>query len=220
MYCRMYGCEGKPSRYGKYCTAHKARDRRHGDPAQETITETSLKPYRSAIRARIRRNPSNPLWSLLETSWREAVGEAEAYFADARAAGKRVFRFQMSASQEVAKLAQYVEPREVVETALAMFLLQDQEPRRFKSDKAFRVQLSRRIRALTDVNVGTYINPKTGKPTRVYRELTPRVAEEVGRMAAAVFGGAGVMLAELERKQAQDTRQRRAEMADAIAGLV
>ena len=220
MYCRVQGCSGKSSRYGVYCTTHKARDRRHGDPVQETITAASLQPYRSAIRARIRRNPSNPLWSLLEANWRETVAEAEGFISDAMASGLGARRYVMAACREVVKLSKHVEPREIAETALAMFLLQDQEPRRFKSDRGFRVQLSRRLRALTDVNVGTYINPTTGKPTRVYRELTPRVAEELGRMASVTFGGAGVMLAELERKQAQDNRQRRAEMAQAIGELV
>lgn len=219
MYCRVQGCSGKTSRYGAYCTTHKARNRRHGDVCQETITAASLNPYRSAIQGRLRKNPNNSIWSLLQANWSDTIAPCEGFISDAEDGGG-VRMYVMTACREVAKLARYVEPKLIIETALAMFLMQDQEPRKFKSDKAFRFQLSRRLRALTDVNVGTFINPTTGKPTRVYRELKPRAAEYLGQMACDTFGGAGVLLAELERKEVEGSRQRRVDMAEAIGGLV
>ena len=48
------------------------------------------------------------------------------------------------------------------------------EPRRFRSDQAFWVQLARRARGLTDVNFGERWDNVRGKVQRCYRELTPR----------------------------------------------
>ena len=57
------------------------------------------------------------------------------------------------------------------------------EPRRFRSDQAFWVQLARRVRGLTDVNFGERWDNARGKVRRCYRELTPRANITLGQMA-------------------------------------
>ncbi|MBM6592391.1 recombinase family protein [Microvirga pudoricolor] len=99
-----------------------------------------------------------------------------------------------------------VEPHEVIVTALAMFLMHYQEPRRFKSDDAFTTQLVRRVRGLSDVNVGEWYDDKSGRTRRVYRELPPRVVQVIAGWLIPMLGGIGLKLVELEQAE-WDARQ-------------
>ena len=58
------------------------------------------------------------------------------------------------AAEEVLKVAEVATPRDVIETVLAVFVMQELDPRRFRSDPGFRFQLVRRMRALADVSAG------------------------------------------------------------------
>jgi hypothetical protein len=62
--------------------------------------------------------------------------------------------WKRTAAFELVKLSNAVEARAVLKTVLAMFLMQDQEPRKFRSDNAFLTQMVRRVRGLTKVNAG------------------------------------------------------------------
>ena len=162
MYCRVQGCQQRCSRWGTYCNTHKSRNRRHGDPNQQTITTSDLKPHLSATRARIDRNQGQPLWPLLEDRWATLLDHCRSYLAMCER-GVPFHRHQRTACYQVLKLADTVEPRIVVEVLLALFLMLDQEPRRFTSDRAFRFQLVRRVRGLSDVKVGEYYDHRSGK---------------------------------------------------------
>ena len=107
----------------------------------------------------------------LDGRWLTVVDHARDVVAAVNA-GRAGPGYERMAAYEVLKLAEEVKPREVVETGLAMFMMQELEPRRFRSDAAFRFQLVRRVRALGDVNVGEYFDDETGKMKRVYREFS------------------------------------------------
>lgn len=62
--------------------------------------------------------------------------------------------YERRAAYEVTRLADATKPRDVVVAALAMFVMLELEPRRFRDDQAFRFQLVRRVRAPGDVNAG------------------------------------------------------------------
>src|SRR4051812_48115314 len=148
--CRAPGCAAETSsRYSPFCQRHRARLRRHGSVDQRAVTKADLKGYLKRVRARIEKNPDSPAWSALEGRWealQQHAREVEAYFQSGRAGP----RYERRAAHEVMKLGQAVEAREVIVTALAMWVLQELEPRRFKSDAAFRSQLIRRVRGLSD----------------------------------------------------------------------
>lgn len=57
-------------------------------------------------------------------------------------------RNQRHAASELIKVSEAVETTAIIETVLAMYLLAEDQPRRFRSDKAFLFQLVRRVRAL------------------------------------------------------------------------
>ncbi|WP_245496664.1 hypothetical protein [Lichenibacterium ramalinae] len=115
------------------------------------------------------------------------------------------------AASETVKLAETVEARTVMETAFAVYLMADQQPRRFASDRAFRVQLVRRLRGLAEANAGTWFDHDTGRMKRVYRELPPQAAKVMGEWCAKAFGAVGLFLARMDREQ----REAAARKADA-----
>ena len=51
--------------------------------------------------------------------------------------GKPGARYARKAAEEVLKVAEAVPPRDVIETVLAVFVMQELEPRRFRSDPGF-----------------------------------------------------------------------------------
>jgi hypothetical protein len=108
--------------------------------------------------------------------------------------------YRREAAIEMLRIGKNVQARDVIETALAMYVMQDQEPRRFKSDQAFRTQLVRRVRGLTRLNADAWTDSKTGKKKLVYRDLSQRTVSIMGGWIAEALGTAGIMFARLERK--------------------
>jgi hypothetical protein len=128
-------------------------------------------------------------------------------------------RHERIAAHELQKLTGAVAPREIIETTLALFVMQDLEPRRFRSDKAFRTQLVRRVRGLTDLNAGTWYDHQTGKTKRAYKELNPRAAAVMAQWLANAFGGVGLHLATLEQTEADKKQQEQRALHAALSGL-
>lgn len=216
--CRAPGCTGRTSRYGHYCSTHKARLRRHGAVDQDGVTKAELRPYLATVRARIKKNADNPAWAMCEARWGDVIGHAEAVLA-AHQGGKAGYRWERMAAAEVVKLAGAVAPREVIETVLALYVFLDREPRRFKSDNAFSTQLVRRVRGLTDINTGTWLDHSTGKAKSAYREVTPKASMMFAHWIAKSLGGVGVYLAKIERQQDDERQRGQAAMAAALSEI-
>jgi hypothetical protein len=169
-----------------------------------------LKPYLRLVKNRISKNAENIAWVTLDERFRALVDHAEgilAYFAS----GKAGSRFERIAAQEVVKLAKEVKPREVVEVTAAMVMMWTMEPRWFRSDNAFRIQLARRVRSLTDLHVGERYDHVRGKIRRHYRELTSKAALILGHWLATTLGVGGQHLARIEEaerdKKARESRE-------------
>lgn len=217
--CRAPGC-GEPAstRFSLYCRAHKTRLRRHGAIDQEGVTEAALGPYRRLVRARVKRNETSPLWAQLEDRWATVVNHAKGIVA-AHERGETGYSHERKAAHEVIKVAGDVEAKAVVETALALFLMEGEQPRRFRSDAAFRWQMVRRVRGLTDLNAGTFYDHESGKVKRVYKDLTPRAVAVMGQWLADAFGGAGMHLAKMEERDREKAVSARQEMHQALEEL-
>lgn len=216
--CRVQGCEAVANGYGVYCPKHKGNDRRHGAPTQRGVTKSDLKPYREMVSQRVMKNAANPVWRKADERWLGIVGMAEGVI-DRFATGRPGFGWERRAAVEVVKLSQHVAAREIVETVLAMYLMQDLEPRRFSSERAFRTQMVRRIRGLTEVNAGQWLDPGSGKLKRAYSELPPRVTGAIAGWLVSALGGIGVYLAKLETEKARKEQQDRRELAEALEGV-
>lgn len=217
--CRAPGCAKPATRYGNFCTTHKSRWRRHGDVSQQGVTKEALKPYVALVRARIVKNAGNPIWATCDARWLAIVDHARG-IVGAVERGLPGNRSERVAASAVVKLADHVEPRAVVEAVLAVYLMQDQEPRRFRSDDAFRVQLVRRVMRLSEVSADSWQDQRTGRIRRAYRDFTPRAASIIAGWLAEALGSAGLHLAKLERRDADKAQQERAEFHTALTELV
>ncbi len=180
--------------------------RRHGAVNQKAITKAELKLYRQLVQARLQKNKDGPLWAKLEARWKAVVSLAEEIVAECRT-GKPMNRDKRRAAREIVKLAGAVQPREIIETVLALYLLQDQEPRKIKGDTAFRTQMVRRVRGLTVLNAEAWPCPKTGKPKRAYEELSPKAVTVMSGWLAQALGEAGLLMAKLERRDHEDRQK-------------
>lgn len=109
--------------------------------------------------------------------------------------------------------------REIVTNALAMFVFWHDRPHRFRSDDAFRLQLARRVRALSSRHTGLTYNHQTGKQTRVYREMTPKAGLILGKKLASAFGAVGIQLALLDERDREEARKAQEAIANAIKEL-
>lgn len=213
--CRVRLCGEPPaSRFSPYCRRHKSTHRRQGAPDQTAITITELKPFLDRVRVRIAKNEASPLWAHLDASW-------EAITTGAREeAGRRVGnRYQRSAAYELLNIDADSTPREIVITTLAMFVLWHDMPWRFRSDAAFRLQLARRVRALTSRHTGKIYDHRTGKKKRIYREMTPKAGNIIGQKLSSAFGAAGFQLALLDERDREDARKAKDAIVTAIREL-
>lgn len=213
--CTVPHCQ-KPttSEYSPHCKHHKSTNRRHGAPDQTGINKTELNPYLERVQARISKNPNSLLWPNLDDAWAAITEEATAV------SNKRVGnRYARSAAHEFLNINADAQPREIVITALAMFILWHERPSRFVDDRAFRMQLARRVRALSTRHRGVAYNHTTGKQRPVYREMTPKAGSLIGQRLALAFGFAGIQLAELDKRDRQTAEQSRQSIIDAIKEL-
>ncbi|WP_245898218.1 hypothetical protein [Phreatobacter cathodiphilus] len=102
---------------------------------------------------------------------------------------------------------------------MAMFMMLEMEPRRFRTDEAFSHQLVRRVRGLTETNAGRWFDHRSGKVKRAYRDLPPRTARIMASILAKALGGGGLTLAKLEKRDQEDRHRSRHALADGAATL-
>lgn len=186
-HCRMPGCQRKTTGWAAYCNTHKSRYRRHGHAQQEEVTKAKLRPYLLRVRQRIANNRENPAWAQLDGNWLALVDIARAELENYRQ-GTPYIPHQKQALDEIVKLVGSVRPRDVVETVLAVFLMAEEQPRRFRSDDAFRYQLGRRVRALGDMSKGSPYDHRTRKSKLEYRDTAPRATEALALLVEKALG--------------------------------
>lgn len=216
--CKAPGCSSLAStKFGRYCRPHVAQLRRHGAIGQTGITKAALKVYRQIVEARLEKNKDKPLLTRLEARWGALITYAESVREEARS--KPMARYRREAAIEMLRIGKNVRPREVIETVLAMYVMQDQEPRRFKNDPAFKTQMVRRVRGLTRLNADSWTDAKTGKSKLVYRDLSQRTITIMSNWIAEALGPAGVMFARLERKDHEKKQEALLAFRDTLGSM-
>lgn len=211
----MLGCTLPTMGYSTLCDNHKRRNRRHGHPEQRSVTVHELEPFRKRVKARIEKNANNPTWKLLRDRWKALEGIAKGHV-EQYGVGTPYNRYEQEAWSNIAKLGASAETMDIIEVVLAMYLMQEENPYRFKSDEAFSGQLVRRVRNLAPTSIATYRDFKTNKSKRVYRDLKPKTAALFAKILQETFGVAGLTVARLEQ---QENDQKRAEGESLHAAL-
>ena len=217
--CRAPGCMAPvASSFAAYCAPHRTALRRHGAVDQRAVTKAQLKPYLKLVKARMSKNPESIAWVTLDERWRALVDHAEGVLAEF-AKGRPGFSYERLAAQEVVKLAGDVKPRAVVEVTAAMVMMRELEPRYFRSDQAFWIQLARRVRGTTDLHIAERWDNARQRVRRHYRELNPRAALTLGRWLAKTLGIGGHHLARMELAERERKANEARELHDALSKL-
>ena len=139
--CRAPGCAAETSsQYSPFCNTHRGRLRRQGAVDQRAVTKTELASYQRLVQARIDRNPDSHAWGRLDDAWLHVIAHAKGILA-AEKQGRAGVRHERLAAREVITLGDAVPAREVIVCTLAMFVMSEMEPRKFRSDDAFRITL-------------------------------------------------------------------------------
>jgi hypothetical protein len=185
---------------------------------QKAIKKAQLWPYLKRVQKRIAKNPDSVAWVTLDERWRALTDHARGVLARF-ATGRAGVRYERLAAQEIVKLADDVPPRAVVEVTAAMVLMWEMEPRQFKSDQAFWLQLARRVRGLTDMNYGEGWDNVRQRVRRSYRELTPKASLILGQWLATALGVAGQYMARAERAEVEKQESERRALHEALAKL-
>jgi hypothetical protein len=213
--CAALHCAEPVAGYSTLCESHKRTLRRHGHALQKGITVLELKPFQDRIQARRSKNPVNPTWELLRGRWEALTFHAKATL-DAYANGSPAISYERQTAEQLGTLRSTVSVDVVIDTALAMFLLWEQSPHRFMSDKAFNFQLARRVRGLAEANSSSSYSAKEGRIKRTYRDTPPRVLNCLAESLKVAFGIAGMRLAELERLDEQKMADKKLELSAAL----
>lgn len=216
--CAVPSCGAAIAGHSTLCERHKRTQRRHGHPEQEGITVQGLKPYRIRVQARQTKNTDSPAWPLLAQRWAALVASASGTVS-ASLKGMAQVTYIVKAAEQMQLIGTTVQPGEVIETVLAMFLMREERPGQFRSDRAFSFELARRVRGLTDGQAGTYWDAKAGKVRRVYRDLTPKAMDVLAGQLATAFGGAGLFMAGLERVELEKAQTERRSLSKALGEL-
>lgn len=182
------------------CGPHSARDRRHGDPLQEPIRAAHLVPYMRMLRRRKKLRPAAPAWEALETRWSRLVQDCRDTL-KVYEAGEPMNRWKLEAAGEIVKVAEQATAEAAWMAAVGMVMMREAEPRRFRSERSFRVQIGRRVRQLALSNRGSYWNPQKGRFMLVFRDPSPRSAALLGDMLTELFGVAGIYFARQEQAE-------------------
>lgn len=216
--CRVPGCGKQTDGYSVYCSQHRRRQRRHGSAQQATISVTRLKPHRDAIKRWLDGRPEQNGWEPLRTLFRHLVEHVQTELDLARSGASP--RYLRQAHEDVLKVAG--EGPEVVDQAIltvtAMYRLQAEDRLAFVSDDGFRVQLARRFRAHTDLNVAVSWSEADGRNKRVYRDTSSRHLVILGQLLAKALGGLSLAVIEAMdqegRREAEERRQAFAAVMD------
>ncbi len=204
--------------YSTKCSAHKRAHVRHGHPLQAAISVHQLRPYVARVVARQQRNSASEVWPALDQRWAglvEGAGQMLARYGN----GEPSYMPDVKAAHHVRSLSGAVVPAVVVQTILAMYLLQDDQPRLFRDDRAFDFQMVRRVRLLAPSAAGSYFDHRTGRSKKVYKDVPSRVTEILAASFKAVIGGTGVHLAGLERRDAEEKVKARDQFRQALGAL-
>jgi hypothetical protein len=216
--CTVPRCPEMATGFSTLCDNHKKAQRRHGEAIQTGVTVHQLRPYMARVAARQAKNTDNQSWRLIGDRWAAAVADAKRVI-DAAHSGVPFMRPQYDAAIQLVHLNDTVPANDVMAAALAMFLYREDQPRRFKSDRAFDFQLVRRVRGLSPQAAGSYWDNNTKKTKKVYKDMAPRVIEAIAVVFKETFGLAGLMLARLENAEAERARQTGRELGEALEAL-
>lgn len=196
--CSALACNKAAGTFSPLCSSHKSRLRKQGHEEQRGITLTEMRPFLQMVRDRRMRNPDNAVWPILITRWQRLADESRGIL-NTYEAGLPMILHKKLAADEVIRLTTTADVQEVVDAAVAMFVMLEIRPRAFMSNKAFKFQLVRRVLRVTKANAVTYVG--SDRPKKAYRDVPPKTADVMAQWLIEAFGATGVTLGRIEKTE-------------------
>jgi hypothetical protein len=179
------------SRYGNHCSAHTSFQRLHGDVRQRPIRKPELKPYLAKLK-HWRGTLDPTLWTGVDGQWAGVLLP----LAEDQISTKFNKKARRAAGREILAIDAGVEDKaEIADLVLALWLLAEDDRKRFVNDKAFKFETARLVRNLAPSTRRHTLNPTEGKPKTYFTRTPAPVMEVLGGWLHDAYGAAGLTLA-------------------------
>lgn len=213
--CSVPGCGRKSSGARRLCDTHATHRKRHGHELQEGVRVGEIVSIKRWLRQWIRsRANGEKVWQGILADWQKCRDEALAGMRVMQEPGKVGFAWMRDALRDIVHVGGDVDPETVVLTVMAVVLLREDNPRRFKDDNALLFQISRRFRTLSEFNVSVWENSSKGEPRRCYRTPAPRHAKLLGETLMGALGVHAIAIhSKWSAEQAAKQKARRSTLA-------
>jgi hypothetical protein len=227
-YCIVPNCtkQARSSRIwgvtSSLCEGHRRRWRRHGDAGQAAITRQELKPLAAAARRIIARDLSGRLQGVLARLHSSLQDFATGVLSDIEH-GQRVPKWTLRGVEQVVKVMTATDPVECACVVSSVFMLCEEQPRRFASQRGFQFELVQAFRKQIDTSWGRYWDEKTNRSKTVYVEITPRCVEAIAAILIHTYAKLAsriITLYQQERTQPMKDKQTIDEVFDALTNPV
>ena len=167
--CTVPGCGQPRQRLGQYCKQHDRVNTQTGDPLGQTIRKRDLKPYKEEAFAYIQKHHEH-------TSIQAALGWIGELIQAARMPVYTPTTKRQRLNEWLCKMrGAAIQPEEVLAVVVGMYLMQECDGRRFRSDRHFKHQWA--VRVLRLIPAPFYQGWNKGEGRRYYRPLTVGVRE-------------------------------------------
>jgi len=139
-----------------------------------------LKPYREYVEGLVERDSSGKIKAGLKRLRDILEKKCLVVYQDFWGRGRPMNRVWVKACTEILSVLRASDEIGPAVVVASMFLLWKDRSYRFVSDRGFYFQLVRMFRSLAPQNTGVYYDHMTGKPKRVYKDLSSSVMEYIG----------------------------------------
>jgi hypothetical protein len=196
--CRNQSCNRTINMKGAwlgYCGRCAQAYRRHGHVSATGVRVAELAPYLKLVRNVRKRNPGID-WTALHSRWRTVVDYCRS---EANRSGVYI-AYERKAAQLVVQIADAVDTDRLIDLTAAVYMLQEFQPSRFRTDDCFDFALGHVLRR--EAGAGRRFKSQIDGTTKAhYREMGRRTRRRLGELIRQGLGLVGLHIAQLERKR-------------------
>lgn len=188
-----------------YCSRCSQAHRRHGHVSATGVRVAELAPYLKLVRNVRKRNPGID-WAALHSRWRTVVDYCRS---EANRSGVYIAH-ERKAAQIIVQIGDAVEPDRLIDLTAAMYMLQEFQPSRFRTDDVFDFALGHVLRR--EAGAGRRFKSQMDGSTKThYREMGRQARRRLGELIRKGLAVIGIHIARLElqrltAKEAQEGR--------------
>ncbi|WP_230531768.1 hypothetical protein [Microvirga roseola] len=132
--------------------------------------------------------------------------------------GHAMNRHLVTACDQIEKVTKSGDSIETATTIAAMFLLRDQQPRRFASDRGFIGQTVRQFRLPSGIARGVTYDPNTDQTKGWFRPMSRKATEQLGRIIIEAYKPWLVHLKQAEGRLQEEEQRISRDLAAAFDG--